>query len=565
MKNILPFLFSALLTLGGLSGCQDFFELESDQVLFVDQLNLDNPNDTVYSVIGIISRLQQVADKTVLLGELRGDLVSLTDKADLELQALASFTAGTENVYNRPQDYYAIINNCNYFLAKADTALKKRNEPVFVKEYAAVKTYRAWTYLQLAKIYGSVPFVIEPIEKEKQTNIALYEKKDMVALCNYFIDDIKPFINTDLPGYGNIGGWSSSKFFIPVRLLLGDLCLWAGRYTEAATYYHSYLTNINSPLPLETNQVRWQTNTNTFDNDPFDTYRGLFTDVSLREIIAYIPMEANRFEGTISELRNIFNSTLDNDYYYQAKPSNGYIAFSKQQSNCKVYMNDATLIRDTLYAPSENVYNDLWVGDLRLYSIYSRQHVSNSSLSSYSTDRQTIYKVGRHVPLYRRGIVYLRYAEAMNRAGFPSAAFASLKYGLTEENIVKYVDSLEVQAATGTGLLDWDVNRFTALNTLGLHSRGAGDAAANKQYVLPALATKADTILFVENLISDELALETAFEGQRFFDLMRMALRRNDHAFLAHKVAGRDGASHYNQALYNKLMDVNQWYLPMNN
>jgi len=565
MKKILPYVLTGLLTLGGLSSCQDFFELESEQVLFVDDLKLNTVNDTVYSVIGIINRLQQVADKTVLLGEIRSDLISLTDKADLELQALATFTAGTNNLYNRPQDYYAIINNCNYFIANADTALRKRNEPVFLKEYAAVKAFRAWTYLQLAKIYGSVPFVIEPIEKEKQTNIALYEKKDMAALCDFFIEDIKPFINTDLPGYGNIGGLNSTKFFIPVRLLLGDLCLWAGRYMESALYYHDYLTNRNRPMPLETNQIAWRSNTNTFDGNINDSYAGLFTDVSGQEIISYIPMEANRFEGTISELRNIFNSTLDNDYYYQAKPSNAFISLSKQQSNCKIYLNEATQVRDTIYAPSENIFNEFWVGDLRLYSIYRRQYVGNSSLSSYSTDRQTIQKIGRHVPIYRRGTVYLRYAEALNRTGFPSAAFAILKYGLTEENIVKYVDSMEVKIASGTGLLDWDLNLFTATNTMGIHSRGAGVADANKQYVLPAMANKTDSILYVENLISDELALETAFEGQRFYDLMRIALRRNDHAYLANKVAGRDGASNFNQALYNKLMDVSQWYLPLNN
>ncbi|NLE31653.1 MAG: RagB/SusD family nutrient uptake outer membrane protein, partial [Bacteroidales bacterium] len=125
MKKILPYVLTGLLTLGGLSSCQDFFELESEQVLFVDDLKLNTVNDTVYSVIGIINRLQQVADKTVLLGEIRSDLISLTDKADLELQALATFTAGTNNLYNRPQDYYAIINNCNYFIANADTALRK--------------------------------------------------------------------------------------------------------------------------------------------------------------------------------------------------------------------------------------------------------------------------------------------------------------------------------------------------------------------------------------------------------------------------------------------------------
>ena len=44
---------------------------------------------------------------------------------------------------------------------------------------------------------------------------------------------------------------------------------------------------------------------------------------------------------------------------------------------------------------------------------------------------------------YRRSMVYLRYAEALNRAGLPQSAFAILKYGLCPENVVNYVDSLE--------------------------------------------------------------------------------------------------------------------------
>ena len=139
-----------------LTSCEDFFNQESDDVLYAEDEHLNNAVDTIYSVNGILTKLQALADRTILFGELRGDLVDLTEYADSNLQAIANFDVDDNNKYNQPSDYYAVINNCNYFLAHADTAMKSnRNEDIFMKEYCAVKGIRAWTYLQLGLVYGS--------------------------------------------------------------------------------------------------------------------------------------------------------------------------------------------------------------------------------------------------------------------------------------------------------------------------------------------------------------------------------------------------------------------------
>jgi len=414
MKNKRILYYSALLLFPlWLGSCEGFFDNESRQVIFVEDNSLDGPTDTVYSVIGIINRMQKVADRTVLLGELRGDLVQVTPNASVNLQAIADFEADRSNPYNAPQDYYNIINNCNFYLAHVDTSLKKRNNPVFVKEYAVVKAFRAWTYLQLALVYGNIPFVTEPIIDEKQLN-KIYDYKDIKGICNYFIDDLKPFIDTEWPSYGTIAGLNSQQFYIPIRLLLGDLCLWADRYLEAATYYHDFLTNINKPLPVGNYQVAWPTNTSTFDTYINDRYSSLFRQVSGDEVLSFIPMESSRFDGTVSELADIFNSTVDNHYYFEVTISKALYNLSRSQSYCKVFNNEATASRDTLYAPNENILGDLYVGDLRLKSIYNRSYAANTSLSTYSTDYQYIAKIGTHIWTYRRALVYLTYAEALN-------------------------------------------------------------------------------------------------------------------------------------------------------
>ena len=140
-----------------LSSCSDMMETDSELVMFQKDNTLDSPIDSVYSVMGIIYKMQKIADRTVLIGEMRGDLTTTTANASTDLKTLANFSATTDNKYNKVSDYYAVINNCNYYLATVDTSLTKRNVKIFQSEYAAVKAFRAWTYLQLAQAYGSAP------------------------------------------------------------------------------------------------------------------------------------------------------------------------------------------------------------------------------------------------------------------------------------------------------------------------------------------------------------------------------------------------------------------------
>ncbi len=66
--------------------------------------------------------------------------------------------------------------------------------------------------------------------------------------------------------------------------------------------------------------------------------------------------------------------------------------------------------------------------------------------------------------------------------------------------------------------------------------------------------------LYLENYIIDERARELAFEGERFYDLMRVAQRRNDPTFLASRVAEKYPAA-MRDKIYNKLLDTKNWYI----
>ena len=62
-------------------------------------------------------------------------------------------------------------------------------------------------------------------------------------------------------------------------------------------------------------------------------------------------------------------------------------------------------------------------------------------------------------------------------------------------------------------------------------------------------------------MIIEEMALEGAFEGYRYYDLMRVALRRNDVAYLAEPISMRNGEQ--DAAIRAKLNDMSNWYLPL--
>ena len=565
MKKIFK-LFCAISVMSSLVACSDMLDTDSELVEFQEDNQLNSPTDSVYSVMGIIYKLQTLADRTVLLGEVRADLVAPTDYANADLKALAAFeTTDAKNRYNQISDYYAVVNNCNYYLATVDTTLRKRGQRVFEAEYAAVKAFRAWTYLQMAMVYGQVPLVTEPLLTEREAEEAMQRQpQDIVSICNYFIDDLRPYVDTKLPQYGTIGNQSSEKFFIPVRALLGDLCLWAGRYQEAATFYHDFLTLPDNPITTGITRAQWNNQTNDF-RTVYRAFANALGSGLRQECLTYVPMESSEYEGVYSQLANTFNSTLTNNYYAQLTPSASLIRLSASQNYCMLYRaNDSRT--DTLYAPKTHLLEPYQEGDLRLYDSYRRSVVNQDQNSKYSADRQTVMKLNEEgVTLYRRNVVYLRFAEALNRAGYPQSAFAVLKHGLYDKVIQERIDSTE-RAQAGR-LLAFDVNVFTEQNTQGVHARGCGDVDADSLYALPmpqaALASRADTVAWqqplVEDLIVDELALETAFEGLRFYDLMRVALRRGDADYLAARVSRRNGSQ--DMTLYSKLIDKTNWYL----
>lgn len=573
-------------TLGLTTSCADMFDIDSTRVVYEKDHNLDSTADSVYTTLGVLQCLQQIADRYVILGEVRGDMCDVNANTKGSLRNLANFEFDKENEYLRASDYYAVINNCSYALAKMDTTLTQNNNRVMIDEFAALLGIRAWTYLQLAINYGEVPYYDY---KELVTTMEDFDKVgkqrlNVKQLADELIPQLEPYVDYVMPTF--VSSIPQNAYPI-LRLVIADLYLWSGDYLNAFAYYGDYLfdnkkfeTKISkSGEVLTLNRVlkpaslmAWNGKSDKYSTvnlvPEAEVYTSANVSTSGYENLAYIKMESSETSGTTSELASLFYS-YDNTHHLV--PSASWRELSDEQV---VFFADKDGLGNV-----KKLYKSTTIGDMRA----AGEPYAYKGTDDKDNEFQAYTKLGSYttqaINIYRRTIVYLRYAEALN-----SLAYQLDKLGTGDSLARKCAESAfyvlkDASKACPIAADSASLEKFkTAIQTtfVGVHARGAGDVAYDTvHYVLkPAVIanrlgkpeaelTLSDTISYVDELLIDELALETTMEGNRFGDLIRFAERRGEPEFLAKRVASRKGKDNFDAALYDKLMDKTMWYLPM--
>ena len=657
-------IYTIAFLLGGtfmFSSCDDMLNVDSNRVEYeFDDWSL---NDSVYSVLGILKAVQEVGDRQVLINELRADLVTVNEsKAVIDVQELSrsEFNLGS-NGYLDVKDYYSIINNCNIYLARVDTTLEKNNVKLMLPEYVAVKSIRAWTYLQLAINYNNVPYFTDPIlthsAAEEVMNSKMLTRDEIVSRL---IADILPYENPaafPMPawdkdgkvlkfGYGDNGTELDTKLlFVPIRMLLGELYLWKGDYKNAARFFYSQIVGSGTNETAKKYSDRgYKASYSSEGGKSFNnSYIKMFAAKSFNEnssnYFTVIPFANTELNGTTSGLAAVFSPHAEIGGA-QVVASPGIQSLAERQVYC--YMKDDD--KENMKVAPEYSHFYEYKGDLRIKATTYSQRGTDDAQTEYKNiigkfnfEEGSLDMDVEFVPnikttflvLQRKEHAYLRLAEALvglEREGYVGAmelAMTILKSGVksnyrllknpvyadsvmldAEGNTIfeyKYdagvkVDSVERKVTYLDSCTDSLVYNFTAdafTDNEGIHSRGSGYSERNAYYALndtciarylgeTVVEEKVETILrpityqdslnYIADLVIDELALEFAWEGTRFGDLIRFAKAMGDNDVLAKRVAGRaykndvtyrNGEFKVEPELYDRMSKEDNWYLPL--
>ena len=578
--------FAAVVVLTTFS-CKKLIEVEPKTTVSAANM-YRNVFDADAAVIGIYGKVMKLAKPYLLLNELRGDLMDITANADVNLRQLSEHTATVNNPYIDPQPFYEVIVNCNDVLAnfKNMYAASKLKQEEFNQRYSDVGAIRSWVYLQLGIHYGNIPYVTNPVVQVNDLKIAA--NFPMLSLP-VLIDSLTAFTETlpyteDYPVgttlLTTVDGYSTQKFFINKNILLGDLYLWKGQYDKAADRYKRVM-DIFGPVTTGVGEQFFnQYRISSFSNSSITYARILdFSSLTYTPGWRYLferPQADNEFNWEmIWSLPFDKNFAPENPYIDLFSPNGGsYLVQPAQQaidnwnSQTQVYTfaaNTATaaeVLRDNFPFDSRGTLTYRLINGKPVIMKYLFNYLGTNNLPI-----NTFSKPGKWF-LTRAATLHLHYAEAANRAGKYRLAHAIVNKGINYHydplpGGSRIGDVTNMQQTFLPWPYDFDARegdgpafRNTWYRNVGIRGR-----AGLKPVTLPTT----DSVTNVENMIIAEDALELAYEGQRWSDLLRVAIRQNNPAFIADKVYDKLRKSGLSAAAANaartKLMNKD-WFLP---
>ena len=550
------------------SSCKKMIEVSPENTLAAGNM-YRNVFDADAAVIGIYGKLQSLAGQYVILNELRGDLLDVTTNATPYLKQISTHQVTADNPYADPRPFYEVIFYCNDALKNFDTMLKdkKFTTAEYNARYADVGAIRSWLYLQLGIHFGEVPYVTYPFENVNELKDASkYPRLNFKQLLQQLIAFTEALPSLEpYPAASSlvttVDGTVTAKFFIDKRILLADLYLWNNDYLKAATSYKAvmerYTTSADGVEQFDFYKVRYadaaanndlavgyiryqEQNLGSLINSNTQGWKSMFArgqDVLWNsEWIWVLPFNKN-----FAPVNPFIDLFAINGGKYQVKPSNSAIENWNIQAQQNGFSFDAR--------------------GLFTYSTVNGQPVVNKYTYNYNF-LLPLEKSGNWF-LYRAALLHLRYAEAANRDHHGKVAWALVNYGIASAyDDVANTDKTNLQQSNEPAPYDFDARNGTAPYFRGPWHRNAG--IRGRAYLTPLSTELQNDPLALEDAIVNEAGLELAYEGNRWPDLLRVALRRDDPSFLADKVGDKllkDGNPDA-AAVRTRLLNKANWYLP---
>lgn len=580
----------------GLASCKKILDVQPETSLNSNQ-TYRNVYDADAAVLGVYGKFMQLAKPYVLLNELRADLMSPTMNADLYLQQLSNHTVTADNPYVNSTPFYEVILNCNDVMTNFDKMLadKKLKVDEYNQRYSDVAAIRTWTYLQLGIHFSKdaqgtigIPYITNPLatiaDVKNEANVQYLPFRQLVGKLIQTMEAL-PTANdytSTTTLITTVDQYTTNKFFVNKKILLGDLYLWNGAfdpssYRKAATMYRQIIS--------------------TYDNDGnINTQKNYFHLVGTIDVASGNQLSVQYVRYRESDINALYESNTEG---WRSMFSRGKVSYDAQynwewiwvlpfSSNFAPRNPFVDLMSPVggsyLVKPSQKAMDD-WNGQTQFngfpfdargrftYKTINGQPVIMKYLYYYldgSTLTPTLNSNGRSGEwwLYRSASMWQHFGEAANRDGFPSLGYAVVNQGIKStydpnpgggtsrdvtniQNTFAFPDPYKFDARFG----DNPQYRAVYRDMVGLRGRA---------FLTSRPVAGSDSTTQIENQLVDEAGLELAYEGQRWSDLLRVAIRRNDPSVIANKVFAKlQGEGNANAATAKAKLMNGQYYLPL--
>jgi len=561
-----------------ITGCKKMLDIKPQDQLEESQA-YQNVYDADAAVVGIYGKFMSLADRYVVLNELRADLLDCTPNANEALRQISTHSVTENNPYASPKPFYELILNCNDVLEHFQVMVKEKRmtEAEFSQRYSDIGALRTFLYLQLGIHFGEIPYVTSSLKSvDEVKNAGNYPKLSFNTLLDSLINfsERLPFKDVYPTGTNlniTVDGYQTQKFYVNKKVVLGDLYLWKGNYQKSAEYYR---------------QVMETGTQGVVDGRYYSFYKvGWDSDGTLDHYISYSRAGDASTLVYNSQWRVMFDQDygskgLDREWVWvlpfdsKFKPDNSLI---------KLF---SPIGGDYLVRPSQEVY-DLWDGETQRAAqggsipYDARKLLSTMNIGGQPVAMKYLYNYLNYATaspvnplvkngkwfLFRQTQLHMRFAEAANRAGRYRLAWGLWNSGIAgaypapTSDVTNYHNTLSDSYpynfdARNSGSSGVPYYRADWYRNIGIRAR-----ANLVDVAVPA----ADSLNTIENGLIKETALENAFEGTRWADLLRVAIRRNDPAFIADKVYNKlvkSGVSSGSASAARAKLMNKDWYLP---